>query len=77
MWGNNVLGEDSNPGYLEKLLVLDSINMRFIDVVFQGHWLSVESSLGSKVLDLGSFDAVGVLFVKEKMQKMNSFQNST
>ena len=70
----NMMSIHSNPGYLDKLLMLESINVGL--VVFQGHWLSIESSLGSKVLDLGSFDAVGVLFFKEKMQKMNTFQKS-
>ena len=70
----NMMSIHSNPGYLDKLLMLDSINMGL--VVFQGHWLSVESSLSSKVLDLGSFDAVGVLLFEEKMQKMNSFKKS-
>ena len=58
----NMMSIHSNPGYLDKLLMLDSINLGL--VVFQRHWLSVEGSLGSKVLDLGSLDTVGVLFKK-------------
>ena len=64
LWDNNMFGENS----------MDSINLGLI--VFQRHWLSVETSLGSKVLDLGSLDTVGVLFFKEKMQKINSFKKS-
>ena len=43
----NMMSIHSNPGYLDKLLMLESINVGL--AVFQGHWLSVESSLGSKV----------------------------
>ena len=70
----NMMSIQSNPGYLDKLLMLHSIKLGL--VVFQGHRLSVESSLGGKVLDLGSLDTVGVLFFKEKMQQMNSFPKS-